>query len=1203
MSGGTGRTVYNVYFVGPPESGKSTVHNTIYRELSGSNVDPDLIRGNSSTFRIEARAVDIRDTMRIVLCDSYGPGSPVLSHTSVTKGGPEIALLKKIHAGVPHNRDISATDIAAIPLAPENAIHVFVIVYRADTMKLSKGHVSMEDAQYINNLRVHISKLTAHQEPLLILTHCDKIKASKSKKLQVKIPEVFYGNRVFLLGHKQRLGTLLMELLPEYSTNCSHFIEYLSEVLRIVKRDPPKTETSSEREEVQHTPPSLPQNPPLRPVLNLSPRNNHQKVPNNVHSSVSPPPNRVSSSSHPTGTSLPIPDPKTNTDDVVLLLGETGSGKSTVVNTLTNYFLSGTLDDLHIAIPTKFLAQTEKQFKTNETNCGDRSQSQTDSCNAYKFDYIDYARRKCTFTLIDTPGLSDSRGSSKDDENIAKIFETVTKQPTLSCIIIVVNGTNSRLTVTMNNVIQRLKGALPDAILEKVVVVLTNCRPDTANFDLNTLSWLKKRHIAYMNNTAFSKNPTEWTPAARKFLEVEWEESMQVCRNTVRFISSLGKTSSEAFSKMRASRFAILQELHDSRLQIAQLHKMQEELAAVEKEMTRLQADAKSFSNFVVNKTVTKTELVDSNHHSTLCRVCSHACHENCGLSEITTEGDNAFRNCAAMTGDNCHVCPSKCSYKRHYHAKKTMRTVQVTLQEVLQDMKDKYNASQTGAKRAMSQVTDIESAKTAIKLAIDGRIASLKKYCFEIKKLCSNFNLVDELHITIEQMKTEARSYQTLDARRSSDKMIESLEGLCAEFATRQPRESAAASVSTSNSVVVLNDLVFPEDTQSESESESESEESSDSGSEPSARPTSSTSPQTEQIPTRPTYEIRYVYAPFGYPEPYREGYAPPVQWPPYFAYPLDQVPVQTNLYDSGSQPFMYSNTPAYPQYYTPQQPTSQSTSSPSAPPFSASFEGPPPGAYPPPQSPSYAPQTHQQYPPPQCSPQQSYAPPYPPPTQPQQGQPYPPPQPQRYPPQQVGPQSTAQPYPPQNTPCISSPYPPPLSPHQQQAPPPTPHQQQQQPPPQQQPYPAPPALPGTLVVQQQPYSTVPSQQSTYPPPSVPYHSPHPPTRPPQHSQSPPPSGYQQYSQSSILQYQPLPHPPDVNQPQPLSEQYPQRALQVQQQQSYQSVTTSHLYPTLVPSTHAQTTDPQANHPPAMQINNQYPPPPQGYPGQYQQW
>ncbi|CAG8824832.1 8389_t:CDS:2, partial [Dentiscutata erythropus] len=94
----------------------------------------------------------------------------------------------------------------------------------------------------------------------------------------------------------------------------------------------------------------------------------------------------------------------------ILLLGGTGTGKSTIINTVTNYFKGGTLDNPKIVIPTKYFDVTEMEYndKHTEAKVDDVTKSQTTKCSTYKFNHPDDPSYK--FIFYDTPGLSDTNG-------------------------------------------------------------------------------------------------------------------------------------------------------------------------------------------------------------------------------------------------------------------------------------------------------------------------------------------------------------------------------------------------------------------------------------------------------------------------------------------------------------------------------------------------------------------------------------------------------------------------------------------------------------------------------------------------------------------------------------------------------------------------------------------------------------------------
>ncbi|XP_069775792.1 uncharacterized protein [Narcine bancroftii] len=148
----------------------------------------------------------------------------------------------------------------------------------------------------------------------------------------------------------------------------------------------------------------------------------------------------------------------------IVLLGATGSGKTTLINGMVNYILGVEWGD-------------NFRYKLIEEATGkSQAESQTSSVTAYELHHqvgfnIDYS-----LTIIDTPGFGDTRGISRDQfitEQIREFFTSPKGIDQIDAVCFVAQASLPRLTPTQKYVFDAILSIFGKDIAQNILILVT----------------------------------------------------------------------------------------------------------------------------------------------------------------------------------------------------------------------------------------------------------------------------------------------------------------------------------------------------------------------------------------------------------------------------------------------------------------------------------------------------------------------------------------------------------------------------------------------------------------------------------------------------------------------------------------------------------------------------------------------------------
>ena len=432
---------------------------------------------------------------------------------------------------------------------------------------------------------------------------------------------------------------------------------------------------------------------------------------------------------------------------VVMLMGATGSGKSTLINAMINYIVGVEWEH-------------NFRFKIVDDKIVDKSQahSQTQIITSYTIYKSNHHNIPYTLTIIDTPGFGDTRGIERDKaitKLITDFFLHSQHVDHIDAVGFVVQASQSRLTAVQRYVFDSTVSVFGKDISENIVLLTTfadGLKPAV-------IDAVKEANIPYSNDVFKFNNSGLFVSSGDVFGRMYWEmgaSNMQTLFTKLDHLKPRSLTLTKEVLKERQylgiTVKGVQKQVELGLFKVENLHKEQKILEQHEQEIEENKC-------FAFEEEMLKHKKVDlvKGTRALNCSECEFTCHDSC---HVPFKGFSYFCTVMTWSGD-CTACPGQCSSGCHSVDDFRFEYYRENVTRTYKDIEERYKDA-TGKQLTVKEVIrklkqDIEIGRKCITELIDesGRIL---KRLDEIALKPNPLSTIDYIDLLIESEKREAK-------------------------------------------------------------------------------------------------------------------------------------------------------------------------------------------------------------------------------------------------------------------------------------------------------------------------------------------------------------------------------------------------------------------------------------------------------------
>ncbi|KAI4794834.1 hypothetical protein KUCAC02_031813 [Chaenocephalus aceratus] len=487
----------------------------------------------------------------------------------------------------------------------------------------------------------------------------------------------------------------------------------------------------------------------------------------------------------------------TKMNKTILLVGETGTGKSNLINALVNFALGVKYED-------------DVWYQIVEEEKRSQTVSQTSDVIVYEVFGLEDRTLPFSLTIIDTPGYGDNGGNERDvhiSERLLDLFRSTDGVHEIDAVCLVLKASECRLSDRLMYVFDSVVSLFGKDTEKNIVALVTHSDFMTPENVLRALEDAKIRcakdeegqpvHFMFDN-----KQKTERNERNECALKNAWESTKDEICNFADFLKKKKPKNLKETVEVLNSRISLTACIHNLQERVQFIDLKQREIQRTQEALKKHEQDMKNNEDFTIEVDETfkikvpvsewRVWALGLNYGGAVCcEVCKENCHHPCTLAwypehcEVMQYRGNELY-CTVCTGkchvsqhvktEQCTACEDECSnpkshQKTHWRYENKTRKVKKTIQQ----MKDMYEKGKQDSEESVSLLETLQEIMEDLQKEKDQLLEESFRHVVKLEEIALEVvSLATQVHLDflIEKMKENGDTEKAMKLEEMKIKM-----------------------------------------------------------------------------------------------------------------------------------------------------------------------------------------------------------------------------------------------------------------------------------------------------------------------------------------------------------------------------------------------------------------------------------------------